>query len=81
MVVNYARNHPHLGHLDGTPERTKNTSTQNKEGGVGEELVSGSTKEQQSVGRSLFGIITISQLNRTCKMEISLEASRKTSSS
>ncbi|KAG2182399.1 hypothetical protein INT43_007329 [Umbelopsis isabellina] len=56
---NYIKSQPYLGHLDGTPERTENTSTQNKEGSVSEELVSGSTKEQQGVGRSLLGELSL----------------------
>lgn len=58
-VSNYVRNQPYLGHSDGTPERTENTGTQNKESTVSEELVSGSTKEQQGVGRSLFERIMV----------------------
>ena len=43
------------GHLDGTPEGTNDTSSQNEEGGVDKQLVSGTTKVEKGVGWGLFG--------------------------
>jgi hypothetical protein len=47
------------GHLDGTPEGTDDTSSQNEEGGVDNELVSGTTKVEQGVGWGLLDTKTI----------------------
>jgi hypothetical protein len=43
------------GHSDGTPEGSNDTSSQNEEGGVDNELVSGTTKVEKGVGWGLFG--------------------------
>ena len=53
----------YTSHVDGTPERTSNTSTKNEEGSVNKELISRATEEQKSVGRSLliFQILLIFQ--------------------
>lgn len=43
----------YTNHVHSTPKRTNNTGTENEESGVNEELISGTTEEQESVGRSL----------------------------
>ena len=44
----------YASHVDGTVEGTEKTGTENSESGVDKELISGTTKEQESVGRSLL---------------------------
>lgn len=43
----------YTSHADSTPKRANNTGTENEESGVNEELISRTTEEQESVGRSL----------------------------
>lgn len=50
----YFNSYTYTSHVDGTPERTSNTGTENEESGVNKELISGTTEEQESVGRSLI---------------------------
>ena len=54
FFIDNNNNNTYACHLDSTPGGANKTSTKDKEGSVDEELISGTTKEQELVAGSLI---------------------------